>query len=184
MVGGGFRGLIREGLRIVFAAPGHHQAAVGLLFLLALSFFPFGRTSPGAHIADEPGNPLANQPARLGGSIWKPLSADSAHPHGEAPWPMLLALGFTPRQVRRLLLGEGVALAFIGGVLGALGGVAYAKVMLYGLATIWRDAVGASALSFHATPQTLAIGLFAATVVGAITVWLALRKSVRRSARA
>jgi ABC-type antimicrobial peptide transport system permease subunit len=95
----------------------------------------------------------------------------------------LLALGFTLRQVRRLLLGEGVALAFIGGVIGALGGLAYARAMLHGLTTIWRDAVGASALNFHATPQTLAIGLFAATVVGAITLWLALRKFVRRSAR-
>jgi ABC-type antimicrobial peptide transport system permease subunit len=96
----------------------------------------------------------------------------------------LLALGFTPKQVRRLLLGEGVALAFIGGVLGALGGLAYARAMLHGLATIWRDAVGASALSFHATPQTLIIGLFAATVVGAITIWLALRRFVRIPARA
>ncbi len=95
----------------------------------------------------------------------------------------LLALGFTPKQVRRLLLGEGVALAFIGGVLGAVGGLAYARAMLHGLTTIWRDAVGASALSFHATPQTLAIGLFAATLVGAITIRLALRKFVRRSAR-
>ena len=63
----------------------------------------------------------------------------------------LLALGFTPKQVRRLLLGEGVALSFIGGVLGALGGLAYARAMLHGLTTIWRDAVGASALSFHFT---------------------------------
>ena len=35
----------------------------------------------------------------------------------------LLALGFRPRQVRRLLLGEGALLALIGGVLGAVGGV-------------------------------------------------------------
>ena len=44
----------------------------------------------------------------------------------------LLALGFTPRQVRSLLLREGVILAFLGGVIGALGGLAYAKVMLQG----------------------------------------------------
>ncbi len=95
----------------------------------------------------------------------------------------LLALGFTPPQVRKLLLREGVALAFIGGVLGAIGGLAYARAMLHGLATIWRDAVGASALTFHATPQTLIIGVFAATAVGAVTIWLALRKFVKRPAR-
>jgi ABC-type antimicrobial peptide transport system permease subunit len=42
----------------------------------------------------------------------------------------LLALGFTARQVRRLLLREGAALAFIGGVVGVFGGMAYAKAML------------------------------------------------------
>jgi ABC-type antimicrobial peptide transport system permease subunit len=95
----------------------------------------------------------------------------------------LLALGFTPSQVRKLLLREGVALAFIGGVLGAIGGLAYARAMLHGLATIWRDAVGASALTFHASPQTLVIGILAATAVGAVTIWLALRKFVKRPAR-
>jgi ABC-type antimicrobial peptide transport system permease subunit len=94
----------------------------------------------------------------------------------------LLALGFTPKQVRRLLLGEGVALAFLGGVLGALGGTVYAQAMLHGLTTVWRDAVGASALSFHATPQTLAIGLCASTAISAVTIGLALRKFVRRPA--
>ena len=94
----------------------------------------------------------------------------------------LLALGFTPKQVRKLLLREGVALAFLGGVIGALGGLAYAKAMLHGLTTIWRDAVGTSALSFHYTMPTLAIGLFASVVVSVITIWLTLRKFVRRPA--
>jgi ABC-type antimicrobial peptide transport system permease subunit len=95
----------------------------------------------------------------------------------------LLALGFTPKQVRKLLLCEGVALSFLGGVLGAIGGLAYAQAMLYGLTTIWRDAVGASALSFHFTGQTVIIGLFASVVVSVVTIWLTLRKFVRRPAR-
>ncbi|MCU0785440.1 MAG: ABC transporter permease, partial [Verrucomicrobia bacterium] len=94
----------------------------------------------------------------------------------------LLALGFTPKQVRNLLLCEGVALSLVGGVLGALGGLAYAKAMLHGLTTVWRDAVGASALGFHFTGQTLVIGLFASVVVSAVTIWLTLRKFVRRPA--
>jgi len=94
----------------------------------------------------------------------------------------LLALGFTPKQVRRFLLGEGVSLALLGGALGALGGMAYAKAMLHGLTTIWRDAVGVSALSFHMAPQTLVIGLCASVVVSAVTIWLTLRKFVRRPA--
>ncbi|MBI3850969.1 MAG: FtsX-like permease family protein [Verrucomicrobia bacterium] len=94
----------------------------------------------------------------------------------------LLALGFTPKQVRRLLLREGVALALLGGVLGACGGIVYSRAMLRGLTTIWRDAVGTSALSFHATPQTLLVGLLASVVVSTVTIWLAMRKFVRRPA--
>ncbi len=95
----------------------------------------------------------------------------------------LLALGFTPARVRNLLLGEGVAIAFIGGLLGMLGGIGYAQAMLYGLATLWRDAVGTSALHYHATPMTLVIGLFASVVVSAVTIWIVLRKQARRPAR-
>lgn len=95
----------------------------------------------------------------------------------------LLALGFTPKQVRKLLLREAVVLSLIGGVIGALGGLGYAKAMLHGLTTIWRDAVGASALSFHFTAQTLVIGIFASAVVSVVTIWLALRKFVKRPAR-
>ncbi len=94
----------------------------------------------------------------------------------------LLALGFTPKQVRKLLLREGVALAFMGGVLGVLGGLIYAKGMLHGLTTIWRDAVGATGLSFHFTAQTLVIGLLASVVVSAVTISLTLRRFVKRPA--
>jgi putative ABC transport system permease protein len=95
----------------------------------------------------------------------------------------LLALGFTPKQVRRLFLREGAALAFVGGILGTLGGIGYARGMLHGLSTIWRDAVGASTLKFFVTPQTLVIGLLASTIVAVFTLWFALRKQARQPAR-
>lgn len=95
----------------------------------------------------------------------------------------LLALGLRPRQVRRLLLGEGAALALIGGVLGAAAGAGYAKAMLWGLATVWRSAVGNSALHFYASATTLIIGLLASSVVAILTIWLTLRRQARQPAR-
>ncbi len=94
-----------------------------------------------------------------------------------------LALGFTPRQVRRLFLLEGAALALLGGVLGTFAGLGYAKAMLWGLTTIWRDAIGTSSLQFFVTPSTLGLGLMASTVVAVITLWLTLRKQARQPAR-
>jgi ABC-type antimicrobial peptide transport system permease subunit len=95
----------------------------------------------------------------------------------------LLALGFTPRQVRRLFLREGAMLALGGSLLGAVGGLGYAKAMLWGLATVWRNAVGPSTLQFHAALVTLVIGVFSGTVVAVLTIWLTLRKQARQPPR-
>ncbi|MFM1769993.1 MAG: hypothetical protein RJA22_2522 [Verrucomicrobiota bacterium] len=95
----------------------------------------------------------------------------------------LLALGFTPRRVRGLLLREGVAVAFLGGVLGVAGGLLYAQGMVLLLTTLWRDAVGGNPLAFHVTGPTLAIGLVAAVAVSAVTIAVVLRRQARRPAR-
>lgn len=95
----------------------------------------------------------------------------------------LLAFGLTPKHVRRLLLFEGAVLSLLGGVLGTIGGMWYAQAMLYGLANLWRDAVGTSALTFHAEPQTLGIGAVSGFIVALFTIWLAVRKQVQRPAR-
>ena len=96
---------------------------------------------------------------------------------------ILLALGLTPKQVRRLLLIEGAALALLGGLAGVLGGLVYAKAMLWALATVWRSAIGSADLQFHVTVASLCIGICASTVVATLTIWLSLRKQARQPAR-
>jgi putative ABC transport system permease protein len=95
----------------------------------------------------------------------------------------LLALGFTPAQVRRILLLEGGAIALLGTIPGIAGGVAYAHLMLHGLSTLWRDAVGTAALRFHAEPATFLLGTVASALVAWLTIWLTLRKQARQPAR-
>ncbi|MBA4148032.1 MAG: ABC transporter permease [Verrucomicrobia bacterium] len=95
----------------------------------------------------------------------------------------LLALGFRPKQVRNLLLLEGSGIALLGGILGVIGGIFYARAMLAGLTTIWRSATGTSALTFHFTPVTLAIGLSASFIVSVLTIFFVLRKQGRQPAR-
>jgi ABC-type antimicrobial peptide transport system permease subunit len=96
---------------------------------------------------------------------------------------ILLALGLTPKLVRRLLLVEGIALALLGGLIGVVGGIVYAKVMLWALTTVWRSAIGGAELQFHVTATSLLIGICASTVVAALTIWLTLRKQARQPAR-
>jgi putative ABC transport system permease protein len=94
-----------------------------------------------------------------------------------------LSLGFTPREVRQMLLKEGTILASLGGLLGTFAGLGYAKAMLWGLTTIWRNAVGTSSLIFHASPATLSTGLSASIAVSTVVIGLALRKQAKRPAR-
>jgi ABC-type antimicrobial peptide transport system permease subunit len=96
---------------------------------------------------------------------------------------VLLALGWRPKQVRRLLLGEGIAVAAVGGIAGVIGGLLYTKFILYGLATLWSAAVNHTPLQFHVTGQTLAVGAFSGMVVSALVIWLALRAQSKRPAR-
>jgi putative ABC transport system permease protein len=96
----------------------------------------------------------------------------------------LLALGFRAKQVRRIFLLEGAALAFVGSVMGVAGGIFYARAMLHGLTTVWRSATNTSALTFHASPVTILIGLISGTLVAVITIWFVLRKQARQPTRA
>lgn len=95
---------------------------------------------------------------------------------------ILLALGFTPRRVRRLFLLEGTALSAVGGTLGVFAGIEFGRLMLFGLATLWRQAIGATRLEFFVTSQSLLIGLFASTTICVITIAVMLRKQARRPA--
>lgn len=95
---------------------------------------------------------------------------------------VLLALGFKPGKVRLLFLREGAVIGIMGGLLGVFGGTGYARAMLYGLSTVWRDAVGTSALGYHASPATLIIGGVSGAGVAILTIWLALRKQARQPA--
>ncbi len=96
---------------------------------------------------------------------------------------ILLALGWPPARVRGLLFREGLALSTLGSVLGAVLGCYYAKGVLWGLTTIWRDAIAGAGLEFHLTPVTLFTGITLSIAVAAGTMFVALRQQAKRPAR-
>lgn len=95
----------------------------------------------------------------------------------------LLALGFRPKQVARLLIWEGFALAVLGALLGTALAILYAKAMLYGLSTVWSDAVAGASLQYHGSAATLLIGFFSGIIVAVLTIWWSLRREGKRPAR-
>lgn len=95
----------------------------------------------------------------------------------------LLAMGFRPSRVRRLLWVEGGLLALVGTALGVVLGPLYTKLTLHGLDTVWQRAVGGhSDFRFHAEPVTIAIGALASFLVAVSAIAWVSRKQVRRPA--
>ena len=60
--------------------------------------------------------------------------------------------------IRRILLGEVLILALIGGLLGIAGAILYARIIVYGLGTWWVGAVGTTMLRVHVQPLSLVLG--------------------------
>lgn len=96
---------------------------------------------------------------------------------------LLRAVGWETSRVRRLLLSEGLALAFVGSVLGLVAAVAYAGAMLYGLTTWWGGATGTQFLTLHVTPMSLVVGFLIAVIVSLATMWLSIRQLNREQPR-
>lgn len=78
---------------------------------------------------------------------------------------LMSAVGFKPWGLRRLALGEGMALALIGALIGLPAAIGYTWLMIYGLRTWWRGAVGTSALHLSVSGATLGYGLFGTLLV-------------------
>ena len=96
---------------------------------------------------------------------------------------LLRAVGFDSRRVRYVFLGEGVALALLGSVMGALGAYAYAGLMMLGLRTVWSEAVGTSQLELVVTPVALIGGVIGGLLSATLCIALTLRGLERLSTR-
>ncbi len=92
---------------------------------------------------------------------------------------LLLATGFTPARLRRLVLAEGSVAAAAGGGIGAVGGIYYARLMVYGLNHWWSAATNAPFLELHWTGRSVALGFVAAVLVALAAMAWSLRKLVR-----
>jgi ABC-type lipoprotein release transport system permease subunit len=94
---------------------------------------------------------------------------------------LLLAIGFRPWRVRRWLLAEGALLAVVGSVLGAAGGLLYTKLVLHGLATVWRGTMS-TPVQYHVEAGPVLTGAASGVAVAVLAMLVTLL--VRRKATA
>jgi ABC-type lipoprotein release transport system permease subunit len=92
---------------------------------------------------------------------------------------LLLATGFSIRDVRGILLLEGMVLAAIGAAIGLAAGLAYNALMLKVLLSLWPDPEVANFLKPHATPTSFAFGFGATGLMALVAVWFSIRGLVK-----
>ncbi len=85
---------------------------------------------------------------------------------------LLLSVGWNRRQVRHLLIYEGLAVSLIGSALGVLIGLGYAGLILAALHSKawWLGAISTPFLEFHWTTRSLVMGYVSGTVVSVLTI--------------
>ena len=96
---------------------------------------------------------------------------------------LLRAVGFDGSAVRRLFLLEGLLLAVAGSVLGVLGALGYAALLMRGLRSWWVDAVGTTALTLHVSALSLVLGALGGVFAATACVWWTLGSLARISER-
>jgi ABC-type lipoprotein release transport system permease subunit len=97
---------------------------------------------------------------------------------------LLLAVGWPVKKVRRLFLREGLVLAFIGSLAGALLAALYTKGVLHALAGVWGGATGGTRFVFAPSAGTMAIGVVSGVFVALFAMWLASRRLFKMEAAA
>jgi hypothetical protein len=96
---------------------------------------------------------------------------------------LMLAVGWSPKLVRRTLLMEAGVIALIGSALGLIGGVAYTKAALAGLSGVWGGATAGLPLIFDAQPMTMSIAFVASFGIAMLTLWWMTRKMLKAQPR-
>jgi ABC-type antimicrobial peptide transport system permease subunit len=94
-------------------------------------------------------------------------------------WGTLLAMGWPIKRLSKLLVMEGLSLAFAGALIGVPLGIGYAAAVLALLRTWWVGAVGAPFLQFYMTLTSLIVGVG----IGILAAWLTIRISLRSISR-
>lgn len=87
----------------------------------------------------------------------------------------LSAVGWSPRRVARLALCEGMLIAAIGVAIGLVGGIFYARGVLWALRSWWVGAVTVPFLTFHWTATSLLIGVASGWLVAVLTLVVTVR---------
>ncbi|MBI1311465.1 FtsX-like permease family protein [bacterium] len=98
---------------------------------------------------------------------------------------LLEAVGFKQRDVRRLIVAEGLTVSLLGSLIGTATAVGYARLMVFALKdpNWWGGAIGTQFLDVSVTGRSLGVGIVISVFVAGISLLAALRGLKRISTR-
>ncbi|MEM9399009.1 MAG: ABC transporter permease [Verrucomicrobiota bacterium] len=96
---------------------------------------------------------------------------------------LLKALGWGRGSILKFYLSEGFILSVIGSLIGAALGCVYTWLMLSGLETMWRDAVGEVEFIFTVSPLSLLVGIISSIMTGVSCMMFVARNHLTENAR-
>ncbi len=94
----------------------------------------------------------------------------------------LLLIGFTRKQIRFLILCEGVIIALIGALFGLFIAVFYTKLIFIALNSLWWEVVRTSVLIININVSTLITGLAISVFISILTILFSVNRSFKRRA--
>lgn len=95
---------------------------------------------------------------------------------------LLAALGVPSGKLIRWRMLEGLCVVTVGSVVGAVLAVAYTRLLLGLLETIWKNSGDGKVFSFHVEPGTLCGGTVGFVLLMMLVIWRVARGQARRSA--
>ncbi|MFZ4548670.1 MAG: FtsX-like permease family protein, partial [Bacteroidales bacterium] len=93
---------------------------------------------------------------------------------------ILSTIGFRKNEILRILILEAAIVVLFGSLIGTILGILYNKLLLFGLNTLWQDAVRTSMLQLHILPGTLFVGFAAGATIAFISLIFVLIRNLRK----
>jgi ABC-type lipoprotein release transport system permease subunit len=88
---------------------------------------------------------------------------------------LLRAAGFSNKMIWKIFSAEALLLSLIGSLIGVVGAVVYADLIMWGLRTWWVDAVGTTRLTLFVSPLALMSGALGGVLAAFLSIALTLR---------
>jgi putative ABC transport system permease protein len=93
----------------------------------------------------------------------------------------LYSLGFKQKHILKVFLIEGGFISLMGALPGLALAVIYNELVFLGLNRVWNDIVRTDLLISHYRVITLSIGFLISMAVSLITIWLVIKRKLKRS---